>query len=195
MSANWLCHLCGQRGHRKTACKNDPNPELVDQEVKAYRRRKTAEWRAANPEKNKESSRKSGAKKRQNPDFREMARQRSAAWREKEENRIKGIETAAAWREANPERAHKTTTISRWKFCGVVHDDFEQLYDAYMQATNCEDCGTTFSYKGDTLWRCLDHCHETGVFRAFVCNGCNTRRGFADRKKAKSPQECSPTPE
>ena len=26
----------------------------------------------------------------------------------------------------------------------------------------------------------LDHCHETGAFRGWVCNACNTGRGIMD---------------
>jgi hypothetical protein len=38
----------------------------------------------------------------------------------------------------------------------------------------CECCGNyvkTFH---------LDHCHETGAFRGWVCNGCNTGHGIMD---------------
>ena len=31
-------------------------------------------------------------------------------------------------------------TISNWKRCGLIHDDYNQLYDAYLQSTNCEKC-------------------------------------------------------
>tara|TARA_R110002153_G_scaffold8136_1_gene35425 strand:+ start:309 stop:824 length:516 start_codon:yes stop_codon:yes gene_type:complete len=70
----------------------------------------------------------------------------------------------------NPE--HKRMTIKNWKRSGVLYGDFDELYDTYIKTMNCTHCGKVFE---TTKERHLDHCHETGLFRKIVCQGCNTR--------------------
>ena len=74
----------------------------------------------------------------------------------------------------------KSNTISDWKRKrGVISDDYSSLYDEYLKAENCEECGIAFGKKGDgtNTFKCLDHCHKTGKFRNFLCNKCNIERG------------------
>lgn len=66
----------------------------------------------------------------------------------------------------------KSRTISSWKSLGVIHDDWDALYEQYLQATNCDVCKNGFKNTRD---RCLDHCHQTGKFRQFLCQKCNIR--------------------
>ena len=84
-----------------------------------------------------------------------------------------------AYRENNPERHKKIHTIANWKTKGLICDDYDKLYDLYLQSTNCEECGCKYSIKGDGVGRfkCMDHDHLTGLFRNFLCNTCNLRRG------------------
>lgn len=113
-------------------------------------------------------------------------------WRQNNKERI--YETNKIWRENNKEKLHKkakeyrennnekvkkwrqtpsrikSNTISKWKHRGVIHDDWDALYEAYLQATNCEVCKNEFKNSYD---RCLDHCHQTGLFRQFLCRACN----------------------
>ena len=70
---------------------------------------------------------------------------------------------------------HKTDTICNWKYKGVLYDDFDDLYETYIKTMNCSHCGKEFPNTRD---RCLDHCHETGQFRAIVCKKCNTRDNY-----------------
>jgi hypothetical protein len=105
--------------------------------------------------------------------IKERARANYLANKEKRNAQMK------AWREANPERAKRNDLISRWRERGVVCDDFDALYDQYLAATHCADCGVEFAGEygdGSGAYRCLDHCHETGAFRDVVCPGCNQRR-------------------
>jgi hypothetical protein len=93
-------------------------------------------------------------------------------------------EHSRTWVRANPERRKRHRRISTWKKAGVVSEDFDALYDQFLAATHCADCGLEFAGEwgdGQAKFRCLDHCHETGAFRDVVCVGCNTARGYADR--------------
>tara|TARA_R110000803_G_scaffold166431_1_gene229772 strand:- start:553 stop:930 length:378 start_codon:yes stop_codon:yes gene_type:complete len=84
-----------------------------------------------------------------------------------------------AYREENPEKFKKSHTISDWKHRGLICDDYDKLYEAYLQSTNCEECCCEYSIKGNGIgiFKCMDHDHLTGLFRNFLCSPCNLRRG------------------
>jgi hypothetical protein len=67
---------------------------------------------------------------------------------------------------------YKSTTISHWKKWGIICEDFDMLYQEYIKKTKCEHCGKDFKSTRD---RHLDHDHSTGLFRAVVCQACNTK--------------------
>ena len=69
----------------------------------------------------------------------------------------------------NPKR-HKYYMIYDWKRKGVITEDFDEVYDIYINTMECDHCGKEFP---DTTDRCLDHDHETGNIRAIVCKKCN----------------------
>ncbi len=73
----------------------------------------------------------------------------------------------------------KTHTIADWKYKGLICDDYDSLYAHYIVAENCEECNVKFGVIGDGsgTYRCMDHSHETGVFRNFLCCKCNLARG------------------
>lgn len=74
----------------------------------------------------------------------------------------------------------KSLTISRWKLAGLIYEDYESLYGHYLNANNCDECGIKFGKYGGGVggdWKCMDHCHETGAFRNFLCCKCNLSRG------------------
>tara|TARA_R110000823_G_C15484234_1_gene451146 strand:+ start:58 stop:492 length:435 start_codon:yes stop_codon:yes gene_type:complete len=70
---------------------------------------------------------------------------------------------------------HKIETIGKWRCRGLVYDDIDDLYYIYIKTMNCSHCGKEFPNTRD---RCLDHCHETGLFRAIVCRRCNTHDSY-----------------
>ena len=141
------------------------------------------QWR----EKNKEREAVSGKQ------YRKKNKERIAA-RDKqyyEANKEKINARLRQWREDHPEENHRSDRISCWKYNGVIHDDYDVLYDQYMAATHCADCGVVFGERGDGTgtFKSLDHCHETGAFRDVVCNACNRRRGVVDSKiKSETPE-------
>tara|TARA_R110002020_G_scaffold167505_1_gene355845 strand:+ start:677 stop:1240 length:564 start_codon:yes stop_codon:yes gene_type:complete len=77
----------------------------------------------------------------------------------------------------------KQRTIDNWKMRGVISDDYDKLYDKYINTLNCELCNVelTSGSKGGTR-RCLDHCHITHLFRNVVCHICNHRKDKLNQK-------------
>ena len=69
----------------------------------------------------------------------------------------------------------KFATINRWKYRGLICDDWDALYDKYLETTHCELCSIEFSLdkKRSKSTKCLDHDHSTGSFRNFICHSCN----------------------
>ena len=74
---------------------------------------------------------------------------------------------------------HKTQTKSRWKIRGLIctKEEFESYYNEYIYLTNCDLCGAFFKGSQD---RNMDHNHNNGEFRNFVCTSCNQKKD--DRK-------------
>jgi len=86
-----------------------------------------------------------------------------------EANREEFAERKKAYRQTP--KGKKSTIILLWKQRGLIHDDYDALYDSYLQRTQCDVC--KFEYK-DSYDRCMDHDHETHLFRQFLCRSCNT---------------------
>tara|TARA_R110002074_G_C11974854_1_gene611143 strand:+ start:43 stop:489 length:447 start_codon:yes stop_codon:yes gene_type:complete len=72
------------------------------------------------------------------------------------------------------DKGKKTERKKWWKRRGVVFDnDFEEIYDRYINSSQCELCNKVYKNSQD---KCLDHCHTTGKFRNVVCRPCNVIR-------------------
>jgi ribosomal protein S17 len=65
----------------------------------------------------------------------------------------------------------KSQTIYAWKRSGLICDDYNALYETYKKTMECQHCKTEFTEKN---CRCMDHDHETGLFRKIVCHRCNS---------------------
>ncbi len=72
----------------------------------------------------------------------------------------------------------KSLRIDNWKYRGVISEDYDELYEMYINTTNCEECNVELieGSHGNNK-RCLDHCHKTGKFRNVLCHTCNVKRG------------------
>jgi hypothetical protein len=68
------------------------------------------------------------------------------------------------------EKGKEVSMISNWKQKGVIHDNFEELYNKYLNTKECNVCKYVFD---KTNRKCLDHDHETGLFRNVLCHKCN----------------------
>lgn len=84
------------------------------------------------------------------------------------------------------EKGYKEHMIDKWKRRGLVETDqytFEELFEAYACCSECENCGVEFAPVGAVRCphsKCLDHNHETGVFRDILCHSCNIKRRGID---------------
>ncbi len=72
----------------------------------------------------------------------------------------------------------KSRIIYNWKYKGLIHDNYSELYDKYIETTCCEVCKYVFDKSN---FRCMDHCHDTGLFRQILCNSCNTRDSWKSK--------------
>jgi hypothetical protein len=72
----------------------------------------------------------------------------------------------------------KANRINSWKFNGLICNDFNVIYEIYINTTNCDNCNcilTTDRYNTSTT-KCMDHDHNTGLFRNILCQSCNVKR-------------------
>ena len=95
-----------------------------------------------------------------------------------EDNKDKITEQHKEWRENNKDKATKCSRIATWKSRGVISDDYESLYEYYLNVEFCELCDVELveGLYGNNK-KCLDHDHITGEFRNVLCCWCNTIRG------------------
>lgn len=80
-------------------------------------------------------------------------------------------------------KGKKIHTIFNWKRYGLIHENMGELYNRYLDTTECDVCKYIFD---ETNWRCMDHCHITGLFRQILCNKCNVKDNW---KKIINPIE------
>ena len=75
-------------------------------------------------------------------------------------------------RENSPE-FKKKEIIHKWKSRGIIDEDFNSVYEMFINQTNCWICDKQFKPKGD---RCLDHDHfidDAPNVRFVCCRDCN----------------------
>tara|TARA_R110002153_G_scaffold234453_1_gene387854 strand:- start:16 stop:453 length:438 start_codon:yes stop_codon:yes gene_type:complete len=75
---------------------------------------------------------------------------------------------------------HKTYSRAKWLNRGLIitsKEEFEEIYDRYINSTHCEKCGNEYKNTRD---KHMDHAHEFddkwGHFRNVLCRSCNTKR-------------------
>ena len=73
----------------------------------------------------------------------------------------------------------KSMRICQWKRNGIITDDYDALYEKFINTENCELCNivlTTDRYSTKTR-RCLDHDHtitDCDNVRNILCGSCNS---------------------
>ena len=76
----------------------------------------------------------------------------------------------------NPKRK-MDVKINFWKFSGLIcenKDEYEYIYDRWLYSEKCEEPKCNKEYT-ENNFKCMDHCHLTGLFRNILCNSCNIR--------------------
>ena len=89
-------------------------------------------------------------------------------------NRDKINQRNTAYRESN--EGKKKCRISMWKYYGIIHDDYDALYERYLNTNECEECGIEMCFGKSNDARCVDHDHDTGEVRNILCRKCNSLR-------------------
>ena len=72
---------------------------------------------------------------------------------------------------------HKSLTLFHWRKNGLNMDNVDEIYNKYIQYSECDWCCKPFESRLD---RCMDHCHLTGDFRGFLCRHCNVNANDCD---------------
>ena len=125
-----------------------------------YTKEQMRDYREKNKEKLKESSK----------EYYEANKQKIKEYYEANKEKIK--ESSKEYFQT--ENGKKSYRISTWKIKGVISDDFNALYEKYINTNECELCNISIVCgKGITGKKHLDHCHITGEFRNILCGKCN----------------------
>ena len=111
-------------------------------------------------------------------------------WRENNKEKLKEYrQTPLGMIQENKKEYRKTPQgtkvhrITNWKLSGVICDDWDELYEIYINTLNCDLCEVELIHgMFGANKRCLDHCHISGEVRNILCNTCNGRRGILDKK-------------
>ena len=105
----------------------------------------------------------------------ESAREKRKVYDEKNKEKLR--QQQKEW--SRTDRGKKSNKIADWKRNGVICENFDNLYDYYINCKDCEQCNVelTVDKRTTKTTRCLDHCHKTGEFRNVLCNSCNVKRG------------------
>jgi len=96
-------------------------------------------------------------------------------WRKKNKEKLK--QQSKEWKQNNKEKSKKSDKISQWKQKGLISENYDQIYQLWLDSTHCDKCGC--DYNGTI--KDMEHCHTTGRFRAIVCHKCNMN--MLDKKK------------
>jgi len=75
------------------------------------------------------------------------------------------------------DQGKKSHRISTWKQMQLISEDYDKLYELYINTWECDNCGIELIeglYGANR--RCMDHNHRTGLFRNILCHNCNHMR-------------------
>ena len=94
----------------------------------------------------------------------------------REENKEREKKRQAEYRKSG--KYKKTTTISGWKYRGLIADDYDAIYERWLNTTECDYCKKPIEQRKGS--KVMDHCHKTKKFRNVLCHDCNILRYHFD---------------
>jgi hypothetical protein len=148
----------------------EKNKEKIKEQKKEY----IKEYHEKNKEKIKEQKKEYHEKnKEKKKEYYEKNKEKKKEYYEKNKEKIK--EYNKEYRQT--EQGIKNGRINKWKCLGVKCDDFNNLYEHYINTDKCEECNINLiegNYGSNK--RVLDHDHVTGLFRNVLCHNCNIQR-------------------
>ena len=65
----------------------------------------------------------------------------------------------------------KSARLCQWKKHGLIAINYDIIFDRWWYSSHCENCKC--EYSKDNV-KCMDHDHDTGLFRNILCNRCNS---------------------
>ena len=74
------------------------------------------------------------------------------------------------------DKGKKYKITKRWKEIGLISDNYDKIYEIYLNTEECDNCGIELNQDGATK-KCMDHDHSNGFFRNILCKSCNNKRG------------------
>ena len=81
------------------------------------------------------------------------------------------------------ENGKRSRRINGWKMNGLIVDDYNIIYDRWLNSEKCEMCLCEYKItKKGYLNKCMEHSHTTGEFRSICCMSCNQRIRWIDKK-------------
>jgi hypothetical protein len=96
-------------------------------------------------------------------------------------NKQNKIQKVKEWQQNNEEKAKKYRKICEWKRRGLICQNYDQVYQLWLDSTHCDSCSCKYTNKNV---KSMDHCHNTGKFRGIICNRCNAN--MLDQKRRKT---------
>ena len=136
--------------------------EKNKEKIKEYNK----EYKEKNKEKIKEKAKE--YKEENKEKIKEQKKEQNKKYREKNKEYQKEY--------LKTEKGKKCFRIQNWKKRGIKSDNYDSLYEYYLNVKNCELCEIELVEGCKSNSRCLDHCHSTKLFRNVLCNSCNVKR-------------------
>lgn len=110
-------------------------------------------------------------------EYKQKESKKTKKYQEKHKEELKEIRKTDVYKHKkkdyqNTPRGRKSLMMSHWKYYGLICDDYSKIYDEYLLCEQCNICKKEFKTRHDKQ---MDHDHNTGLFRQFLCQSCNAR--------------------
>jgi len=97
-------------------------------------------------------------------------------WRAKNIGKEKEYRKKWYLRSRSPEQLEKEKlAMIKYRY-GLEKEDYERVLED--QDNKCKVCDKEFDSNGQSTKLHIDHCHDSGEIRGFLCNNCNIGLGY-----------------